>query len=118
MSTVTGKWKLTREESKTPESETVEFSGQPSAIILHLQKNGYFIIYDSFTAPEWKKKELPLIQQRSKGQWELKNNQLTLTHLTDDTSFTEELEITSVSDAELITRGKNNRSNVYKTYGK
>lgn len=118
LAAVAGKWKLTQEENKTAQSEKVEFTDQPSTIILHLQKNGYFIIYDSFTDPNWEKKELPLIQQRSKGQWKLNRNQLTLNHLREDTTYAEALEITHVSNTELITRGKNNRSNVYKTYGK
>lgn len=113
-----GRWKLTKEERmKSPEAG-VQYSNQPTNIVLHLQKNGYFIIYDTFIDPTWKDKGLPLILQRSKGQWELNGKQLSLTHLSDDSSYSEVLEVTSISDHQLITRGKDKKSNIYKTYGK
>src|SRR5688572_2817338 len=68
---ILGRWKLTKEEQKTTREKGVEYSNQPTNIVLHIQKNGYFIIYDTFIDPEWKEKGLPLIQRRSKGQWEL-----------------------------------------------
>ena len=115
---IMGRWKLTKEERIKSSEAGVEYSNQPTNIVLHLQKNGYFIIYDTFIDPSWKEKGLPLILQRSKGQWELKGKQLSLTHLSDDSSYSEILEVTSVNDHELVTRGKNKKSNIYKTYGK
>ncbi|MES2554803.1 MAG: lipocalin family protein [Bacteroidota bacterium] len=115
---ILGRWKLTKEEQKTTREKGVEYSNQPTNIVLHIQKNGYFIIYDTFIDPEWKEKGLPLIQRRSKGQWKLNDKQLSLTHLMDDSSYTEELEITSITSTELITKGKDKKANIYKTYGK
>ncbi len=115
---IMGRWKLTKEERmKSPEAG-VQYSNQPTNIVLHLQKNGYFIIYDTFIDPTWKEKGLPLILQRSKGQWELNGKQLSLTHLSDDSSYSEVLEVTSIDDHQLVTRGKDKKSNIYKTYGK
>ncbi|ASS48720.1 MAG: hypothetical protein A3D31_06775 [Candidatus Fluviicola riflensis] len=115
---IIGRWKLTKEEQKTTREKGVEYSTQPTNIVLHIQKNGYFIIYDTFIDPEWKEKGLPLIQRRSKGQWKLNDKQLLLTHLMDDSSYTEDLEITSITSTELITKGKDRKANIYKTYGK
>lgn len=115
---ILGRWKLTKEEQKTTREKGVEYSNQPTNIVLHIQKNGYFIIYDTFIDPAWKEKGLPLIQRRSKGQWALEGKQLSLTHLMDDSSYTEELEITSITSTELITKGKDKKANIYKTYGK
>ncbi|MDH4474238.1 MAG: lipocalin family protein [Fluviicola sp.] len=115
---ILGRWKLTKEEQKTTREKGVEYSNQPTNIVLHIQKNGYFIIYDTFIDPTWKEKGLPLIQRRSKGQWSLNGKQLSLTHLMDDSSYTEELEITSITSTELITKGKDKKANIYKTYGK
>jgi hypothetical protein len=115
---IMGRWKLTKQEQmKSPEAG-VQYSNQPTNIILHLQKNGYFIIYDTFIDPSWKEKGLPLILQRSKGQWELNGKQLSLTHLSDDSTYSEVLEVTSIDDHQLVTRGKDKKSNIYKTYGK
>lgn len=115
---ILGRWKLTKEEQKTTREKGVEYANQPTNIVLHIQKNGYFIIYDTFIDPSWKEKGLPLIQRRSKGQWALEGKQLSLTHLMDDSSYTEELEITSITSTELITKGKDRKANIYKTYGK
>lgn len=116
--TIIGRWKLTKEERMKTREKGVEYSNQPTNVVLHIQKNGYFIIYDTFIDPKWKLKGLPLIQQRSKGQWQVDEKQLVLTHLSDDTTYTEELEVTSLDDNQLVTKGKDKKSNVYKTYGK
>lgn len=113
-----GRWRLTKEERLQSSEAGVQFANQPTNVVLHLQKNGYFIIYDTFIDPSWKEKGLPLILRRSKGQWELKGKQLSLTHLSDDSSYSESLEVTTINEHELITRGKDKKSNIYKTYGK
>lgn len=115
---ITGRWKLTRSQNTSASNDQVEYADQPTDVILHLQKNGYFIVYDTFTSPSWKQKGLPLIQQRSRGQWTLEGKQLQLNYFSDDSNFTEELEVTKLSQNELVTRGKDKKSNVYKTYGK
>lgn len=115
---ILGRWKLTKEEQKTTREKGVQYADQPTNVVLHIQKNGYFTIYDTFIDPKWKEKGLPLIQRRSKGQWTLEGKQLSLTHLMDDSSYTEELEITSITSSELITKGKDKKANIYKTYGK
>jgi hypothetical protein len=115
---IVGRWKLTKQERSKSAEKGVPYADQPTSIILHIQDNGYFTIYDTFIDPKWKSKGLPLIQRRSKGQWKLDGKQLVLMHLSDDTSYTEQVEITTINSDELITRGQNQKSNVYKTYGK
>jgi hypothetical protein len=116
---VVGRWKLTKEERTGKNHEKgVQFANQPTNVILHIENNGYFTIYDTFIDPAWKKKGLPMILRRSKGQWELSGQTLALTHLSEDTSYTEKVEITSINDEELVTKGQDKKSNVYKTYGK
>jgi hypothetical protein len=115
---IVGRWKLTKEERSRSHEKGVQYANQPTNVILHIQNNGYFIIYDTFIDPKWKTKGLPLIQRRSKGQWKLEGKDLRLTYLNDDTSFTEKVEITSLDTDELVTRGHDKKSNVYKTYGK
>jgi hypothetical protein len=115
---IVGRWKLTKEERFKSDEKGVEYANQPTNVILHLQNSGYFIIYDTFIDPEWKSKGLPLIQRRSKGQWKLAGKELRLTHLSDDSSYVERVEITSLDDDQLVTLGQDRKSNVYKTYGK
>lgn len=117
-SQLNGRWKLTKEEHKMTREKGVQYSKQPTNVILHIQKNGYFTIYDTFIDPKWKDKGLPLIERRSKGQWNLSGKTLTLNHIEDDTSFAEKLEITRLNDTELVTHGSDKKANIYKTYGK
>lgn len=116
--TIEGRWKLQKEENAATREKGVLYEDQPTYVILHIQKNGYFILYDTFIDPSWKKKGLPLINQRSKGQWEVKGKELTLYHHDTDTSYTEKLQIRELDSQTLITKGDDQKSNVYRTYGK
>jgi len=115
---IVGRWKLEKEEQKATREKGVEYADQPTFVILNVQKNGYFILYDTFIDPAWKKKGLPLISERSKGQWEMKGKELSLHHNSDDTSFTEIVQVTEIGNKTLVTKGRDAKSNVYKTYGK
>jgi len=114
---IVGRWKLEKEEQKSTREKGVVYADQPTFVILNVQKNGYFILYDTFIDPAWKQKGLPLISERSKGQWELTGKQLKLNHSA-DSSYTEIIQISEITDKTLITKGQNTKSNVYKTYGK
>lgn len=80
-----GRWKLRSEEQTPKKEEGIDLEKQPTVVVMHLQQNGYFIIYDSFVDPNWQKKGLPKIEQRSKGQWMYKGDKLTLNHTGDST---------------------------------
>ena len=114
-SKIVGKWELT----KTADLNRAEKAHNGlSVIVMNIQQNGFFIIYDTFIDPEWKKKGLPLIEQRAFGQWNLKNNKLTLTYGEDQNSKVEALIITKLTENELVTHNNNSKATVYKTYGR
>jgi hypothetical protein len=113
---VLGRWVLIKSEDL--ESNKTSHQNQPSNVVLNFQKNGFFIIYDTFVDPSWRKKGFPLIQERTSGQWELKDSSLTLIHQEKDTSFTENLKIVSCNKKELVTERSNKKTTIYRTYGK
>lgn len=112
---VIGKWQLTKTEDGSKKSN--ENKGL-SVIVMDIQKNGYFIVYDTFTDPNWKKKGLPLIEQRASGQWNLEGENLTLTYSEEQDGKVEQLTVTKLTSNELITKNAKAKSTVYKTYGK
>lgn len=115
---IVGRWKLEKEERRPVTEKGVVYKDQPTYVILNVQKNGYFILYDTFIDPAWKSKGLPLISERSKGQWEMTDKVLKLHHNSGDTSYTETIEISEMDKKTLVTKGQDAKSNVYKTYGK
>ena len=114
--TIIGKWRLTKKGQK--ENENQSEAKQPTQVVMDLQKNGFFIVYDTFLDPEWKKKGLPLIQEITKGQWTFEKSTLTLNHQTPDTTYTETFNVSSVSNETLITKGSNKQTTIYRTYGR
>jgi hypothetical protein len=113
-----GRWKLTSEKIK-PTNKSAEYSSDKhSMVVLHLQKNGYFMEYDTILDAEWKKKGLHQIERRSKGQWIHDGNTLTLNHSTSDTAFTEKLLISELNDSELKVEIKSKNATVTKVYKK
>ena len=112
------KWTLFKTENRSENYESKEFSGQPIEIIMSLDNNGYFIIYDTFLDPKFEGAGINKIQQRSKGQWSYEDDILKLHHITDDTAFTEILKITSLDSKELVVQGENDKKNIYRTYNK
>ncbi|AEA45505.1 lipocalin family protein [Fluviicola taffensis] len=113
---VLGRWVLIKSEDL--DSRKTNHQNQPSNVVLNFQKNGFFIIYDTFVDPSWRKKGFPLIQERTSGQWELKDSALTLVHQEKDTSYTENFKIIRCNKKELVTERSNKKTTIYKTYGK
>ncbi len=111
-----GRWKLSKQEESS--NKTIDFKNQPTQVILHLQKNGYFVYYDTVVNETWRKTGVPAMQVRSRGQWELQGNTLKLSHSTADTDYVEKLTVHSISDNELITKGSDKKSKVFTTFGK
>ena len=117
-SSITGRWRLEKEERRPANDKAIEYANQPTYVILKLDSTGYFLLYDTFIDPSWKSKGLPLIAERSKGQWKLEGTTLKLNHETDDTTYTETLKVSEVNDKILVTEGQDHKSNVFKTYGR
>ncbi|TSJ47795.1 lipocalin family protein [Fluviicola chungangensis] len=113
---ITGRWVLIKSEDSG--SRKTNHQNQPSDVVLNIQKNGFFIIYDTFVDPKWRKRGLPLIQERSSGQWTLKDSLFTMIHDDKDTSYTEDFKIVRCNGAELVTERSNKKTIVYRTYGK
>lgn len=113
---ITGRWVLIKSEDSG--SRKTNHQNQPSDVVLNIQKNGFFIVYDTFVDPKWRKKGLPLIQERTSGQWELEDSLLTMIHDDKDTSFSEKLKVVRCNGAELVTERSNKKTTVYRTYGK
>jgi len=113
---ITGRWVLIKSEDSG--SRKANHQNQPSDVVLNIQKNGFFIIYDTFVDPKWRKKGLPLIQERTSGQWELEDSLLTMIHDDKDTSFSEKLKVVRCNGIELVTERSNKKTTVYRTYGK
>lgn len=113
---ILGKWVLIKSEDSN--SRKKNHQNQPSNVILNFQKNGFFIVYDTFVDPAWRKKGLPLIQKRTSGQWELQNSDLTMIYRDKDSSRTEKFKIMRCDGKELVTQRSDNEKTIYRTYGK
>lgn len=113
---IVGRWVLIKSEDSG--SRKTDHQNQPSDVILNIRKNGFFIVYDTLVDPKWRKKGLPLIQERTSGQWELRDSLLTMIHQDKDTSFTEDFKVIRCDGSELVTERSNRKTTVYRTYGK
>jgi hypothetical protein len=114
---IVGKWKLSTHKNKSPENKEIDLKSQPTEVILSLMDGGYFVVYDTFIDPRFNQKGFNRISERSKGQWEFINNKkLILHHNFDDTTRIEEMEVTLLNKNTLVTKGKDKKSNIYKTY--
>lgn len=114
---IVGKWKLQSMQNKQAESDKINLSEQPTQVILSILDGGYFVLYDTFTDPRFNQKGFSRISEISKGQWEfIDNKKLVLHHNNEDTTLIEELEITLLNKNTLVTKGKNKKSSIYKTY--
>jgi hypothetical protein len=115
--TISGRWKL-RSEEQTPKKEKgIDLEKQPTVVVMHLQQNGYFIIYDSFVDPNWQKKGLPKIEQRSKGQWIFEGEDLTLNH-TGDSTYSKVFKVDKLESEILEIEETINRKTITKRYSK
>ncbi len=113
---IIGRWVLIKSEDS--DSRKTDHQNQPSDVILNIQKNGFFIVYDTLVDPKWRKKGLPLIQERTSGQWKLQDSLLTMMHEDKDTSFAEDFKVIRCDGNELVTERSNKKKTVYRTYGK
>lgn len=113
---IIGRWVLIKSEDS--DFRKTDHQNQPSDVVLNIQKNGFFIVYDTLVDPKWRKKGLPLIQERTSGQWKLEDSLLTMIHDDKDTSFMENFKIIRCNGVELVTERSNKKTTVYRTYGK
>jgi hypothetical protein len=114
---ISGRWKLSGEEQTPNKEKAIDLEKQPTVVVMHLQQNGYFIIYDSFVDPDWQKKGLPKIQQRSKGQWIYENSELTLNN-TGDSAFSKVFKVANLESDKLVIEETVNGKTIKKSYSK
>ncbi len=114
---IVGRWKLQSHRKKEGGNSEIDIKNQPTEVILSIMEGGYFVIYDTFTDPRFDQKGFNRISERSKGQWEFLDNQrLILHHNFDDSTRIEEMNVTTLNKNTLVTKGKDKKSNIYKTY--
>ena len=82
-------------------------------IIMSLEKNGYFIIYDTIIDPKFAEAGITKIQPISKGQWRYENNELRLMHLLPESNNPEVFKVKELSSTKLITEGSNSKVHKY-----
>jgi hypothetical protein len=109
------KWKLQKLQKISKKNE-VNLQSQPTEVILSIMDGGYFVIYDTFVDPKFNFKGFNRIEERSKGQWVFDNKNLTLHHHSNDTSYTEELEVTLLNKNTLSTKSIGKKNKIFKTY--
>ena len=114
---IIGKWKLQYLQNNERSNKEIDLKKQPTQVILSILDGGYFVLYDTFTDPRFNQKGFSRISEISKGQWEfLEDKKLILHHNGQDTVIVEELLVTVLNKNTLVTKGKNKKASIYKTY--
>jgi hypothetical protein len=87
-----------------------------SELIMSLEKNGYFTIYDSITDAKFLQAGIKKIQPISNGQWDLQGKTLTIHYLSKDSNSVEKYEVREIIKNKLVLLGKNKKKYTYYTY--
>lgn len=107
------RWKF-NERTSASDEESMKFGDESSDVILRLEPNGFFMIYDSITNERIIEKGLKRIEQRSSGQWDLIDEEvLILRKITSDTIIIDSLRIEKLDKINLVTETKNNNRITY-----
>lgn len=103
-----------KERISTDGEKKFKYGDESSDVILRLDNNGYFIIYDSITDPRLIEKGVRKIEQRSSGQWEmLSDDLLVLRKISNDTVIVDTLKIDSIKENKLVTTTINKNKITY-----
>lgn len=107
------RWKF-NERTSPDDKESMKFGDESSDVVLRLEPNGFFMIYDSITDERIIEKGLKRIEQRSSGQWDLIDEKvLILRKITSDTIIIDSLRIEKLDKLNLVTETKNNNRITY-----
>lgn len=106
-SSIAKKWTLSDNNGNSTQNN-------PTMVVMSLEKNGYFIIYDTITDPKFVAAGINKIQPISKGQWKYNDNELTLNHLIPDSSVVEVFKVQMITDSKLVTIDSHNKKHTYK----
>lgn len=109
---LTRRW-VYKEKTSEDGKEKFSYADSPSDVVLRLDENGYFMIYDSITDPKFVKKGVRRIEQRYSGQWELsKDDILIMRKILNDTIIVDSMLIREANHNELITSTMNRKSSI------
>jgi hypothetical protein len=101
---IKGTWTLVEELHK--DGKKVVWEGRPTVPEMTFKENGYFLFVDRITDEEMKSEGIATIQDRYKGQYELKDKKLTLNHYQADSLITEIFDVEMISEDELVINDK------------
>lgn len=101
---IKGTWTLVEELHK--EGKNVVWEGRPTVPEMTFKENGYFLFVDRITDEEMKSEGIATIQDRYKGQYDLKGDKLTLNHYQSDSLITETFSVEKISQDELVINDK------------
>lgn len=100
MLSVVGNWELVKRSDAN--NHVKSFKGNPTNIIVSIEKTGYFHIYDTLKSEKWLSGDLHSIQTRRIGQWTYKDSTLNFTYQDKDSSYPENIIITKLTDNEMV----------------
>lgn len=113
MSSLSKRW-IHKKYISTDGKKEFSFGDGSSDVVLRLDNNGYFTIYDSITDTELIEKGVRKIEQRSSGQWELLSDDLfVLRNNSNDTISIDTLRIDSIKRDKLVTTTLNKNRITY-----
>lgn len=115
---IVSRWIL-KSKNSMDNSDSVDYNNEYSDVILSLEPNGYFTVYDSIKKVENLDSDLRL-QVRSKGQWMLDKEILVLKHIIDNTDSVrvEKLHVDKLDESSLVTVTTDKEINSYTKYSK
>ena len=87
----------------------------PTMIIMSIEENGYFQIYDTILDTKFVEAGIKMIQPISKGQWKTDGDNLILTHFTPEDENPTIYKIKSLASNKMVTIGSNNKTHIYKS---
>ena len=100
------RWTLTNNNGKIEK-------GLATHIVMSLEKNRYFLVYDTIIDQRFIAAGISKIQPISKGQWKLRGDKLILTHLLPNLSHTEMFKVKVLKNNKLITLDSENKTHIY-----
>lgn len=109
-SNIIGTWTLYKE---VINGKQVDHTGKPTAVSLTLKENSFFILFDKITDPKIVDSGVNEIQERYKGQYEKKDNNLIMNHFVDDSLVSKSVTIKLLTENELILKDNTTKNEQY-----
>ncbi len=96
---ISGNWTLFKEQKGNKE---VDLGENPTAVVLNLKENGYFIFYDKINDEGITESGVNKIQERFKGQYIISDGHLEMKHYVNDSLITEIYNVKDLSSEKLV----------------